>query len=40
MDGAPVYNLIRCTLPGVRILGFTGVLNSTTKVVLDTMRKG
>ena len=40
MDGAPVYNLVRCTLPGVRILGFTGVLNSTTKVVLDTMRKG
>ncbi|MCC7174540.1 MAG: hypothetical protein IT159_05030 [Bryobacterales bacterium] len=40
MDGAPVYNLIRSTLPGVRILGFTGVLNSTTKVVIEAMREG
>lgn len=40
MDGAPVYNMIRCTLPGVRILGFTGVLNSTTKIVVDAMRHG
>ena len=40
MDGAPVYNLIRCTLPGLRVLGFTGVLNSTTKVVIEAMRRG
>ena len=40
MDGAPVYNMIRRTLPGVRILGFTGVLNSTTQVVIEAMRKG
>ncbi len=40
MDGAPVYNMIRRTLPGVRILGFTGVLNSTTQVVIEAMRQG
>ncbi len=40
MDGAPVYNLVRCTLPGVRVLGFTGVLNSTTQVVVEAMRRG
>jgi homoserine dehydrogenase len=40
MDGAPVYNMVRCTLPGVRILGFTGVLNSTTQVVIEAMRQG
>jgi homoserine dehydrogenase len=40
MDGTPVYNLVRRTLPGVRVLGFTGVLNSTSKVVIDAMRKG
>ena len=40
MDGAPVFNMVRNTLPGVRILGFTGVLNSTTKVVIEAMRRG
>jgi homoserine dehydrogenase len=40
MDGAPVYNMVRRTLPGVRILGFTGVLNSTTQVVIEAMRQG
>ncbi len=40
MDGAPVFNLVRHNLPGARVLGFTGVLNSTTKVVIETMRKG
>lgn len=40
MDGDPVYNLVRHSLPGVRILGFTGVLNSTSKVVIDAMRRG
>ena len=33
MDGAPVFNLWRYTMPGVKVLGFTGVLNSTSKVV-------
>ena len=40
MDGAPVFNLVRHTLPGVRVLGFTGVLNSTSKVAIDAMRRG
>ena len=40
MDGAPVFNLVRRTLPGVRVLGFTGALNSTSKVAIEAMRKG
>ncbi|MEN6608934.1 MAG: homoserine dehydrogenase [Bryobacteraceae bacterium] len=40
MDGAPVFNMVRHTLPGVHVLGFTGVLNSTTKIVIEAMRAG
>ena len=40
MDGAPVFNLVRNCLPSVRVLGFTGVLNSTSKVVVETMERG
>jgi len=40
MDGAPVFNMVRNNLPGVQILGFTGVLNSTTKMVIGAMRRG
>lgn len=40
MDGTPVFNMVRNNLPGVVIQGFTGVLNSTTKVIVDAMRKG
>jgi homoserine dehydrogenase len=40
MDGAPVFNMVRKTLPGVKLLGFTGVLNSTSKVVIEAMRQG
>lgn len=40
MDGAPVFNLVRNDLPGCKIRGFTGVLNSTTNVVIDAMREG
>ena len=40
MDGAPVFNLWRGCMPGVRVLGFTGVLNSTSKVVIETMEGG
>uniref|UniRef100_Q01QX7 Homoserine dehydrogenase n=1 Tax=Solibacter usitatus (strain Ellin6076) TaxID=234267 RepID=Q01QX7_SOLUE len=40
MDGAPVFNLWRHTMPGVKVLGFTGVLNSTSKVVIETMEHG
>jgi homoserine dehydrogenase len=40
MDGAPVYNLWRYAMPGVKVLGFTGALNSTSKVVVETMERG
>jgi homoserine dehydrogenase len=40
MDGAPVFNLWRHTMPGVKVLGFTGVLNSTSKVVIEAMEAG
>jgi len=40
MDGAPVFNLWQHNLPGVKVLGFTGVLNSTSKVVIETMEQG
>jgi len=40
MDGTPVFNLVRNTLPGVTINGFAGALNSTTKVILAAMARG
>lgn len=40
MDGSPVFNMVRQCLPGVRIDGFSGVLNSTTKVVLTSIANG
>jgi len=40
MDGAPVFNMVRNNLPAVRVLGFTGVLNSTSKIVVDAMLRG
>jgi homoserine dehydrogenase len=40
MDGAPVFNQIRNNLPGVKVLGFTGVLNSTSKIVIEAMEAG
>ena len=40
MDGAPVFNQVRNNLPGVTVLGFSGVLNSTSKIVIETMEQG
>lgn len=40
MDGAPVFNSVRNNLPGVKVLGFRGALNSTTKLIIDAMRLG
>jgi homoserine dehydrogenase len=40
MDGAPVFNLWENALPGVKVLGFTGALNSTSKVVIEVMEAG
>lgn len=40
MDGAPVFNLVRNNLPGCKVSGFTGILNSTTNVVIEALRQG
>jgi homoserine dehydrogenase len=40
MDGTPVFNQFRNDLPAMRVLGFTGVLNSTSKVVVAAMARG
>ena len=40
MDGTPVFNLIESCLPGARVLGFSGVLNSTTNLILTGMESG
>jgi homoserine dehydrogenase len=40
MDGIPVLNLVRETLPGVRIEGFRGVINSTTNHILTALETG
>jgi len=40
MDGIPVFNLVRETLPAVRIAGFRGVVNSTTNFILTAMEQG
>lgn len=40
MDGAPIFNLAALCLPGARILGFRGVLNSTTSHILSRMEEG
>jgi homoserine dehydrogenase len=40
MDGVPIFNLVRETLPHVQILGFRGVINSTTNHILSAMEDG
>jgi homoserine dehydrogenase len=40
MDGIPVFNLVRETLPAVRVLGFEGVLNTTTNQMLVAIERG
>ena len=40
MDGAPVFNLVERCLPATNILGFSGVLNSTTNLILTAMEEG
>lgn len=40
MDGAPIFNLVERCLPGARVLGFRGTLNSTTSLVLDRIEQG
>jgi homoserine dehydrogenase len=40
MDGAPVFNLVESCLPATRILGFAGLLNSTTNIIFSGMEAG
>jgi homoserine dehydrogenase len=40
MDGVPVFNLVRETLPAVRVDGFRGVINTTANFVLSALEQG
>ncbi len=40
MDGAPIFSLFRHSLPAFDLQGFTGILNSTTNLVLTRMESG
>jgi homoserine dehydrogenase len=40
MDGAPIFNLVRQTLPATRIRSLRGILNSTTNYILTQMEQG
>jgi homoserine dehydrogenase len=40
MDGVPIFNLARETLPAIHIAGFRGVVNSTTNYILTAMEQG
>jgi len=40
MDGVPIFNLARETLPAVQITGFRGVVNSTTNHILSALEDG
>lgn len=40
MDGVPVFNLVRETMPAVEMRGFRGVLNSTTNYIITMLEDG
>ncbi len=40
MDGAPVFNMLRQTMPATRIRSLRGILNSTTNYILTQMEQG
>jgi homoserine dehydrogenase len=40
LDSAPVFSLFRETLPVTKLRGFSGIFNSTTNVILETMEAG
>jgi homoserine dehydrogenase len=40
LDSAPVFSLFRETLPAVKVRAFSGIFNSTTNVILETMESG
>jgi homoserine dehydrogenase len=40
MDGVPVFNLVRETMPAVRVEAFRGVINTTANFVLSELEHG
>lgn len=40
LDGIPIFNLVRKTLPAVTVTGFRGVVNSTTNYIITAMENG
>jgi homoserine dehydrogenase len=40
MDGIPIFNLVRETLPAVDIVGFRGIINTTAHYILTAMEAG
>jgi homoserine dehydrogenase len=40
MDGVPIFNLVRESMPAVTVHGFRGVVNSTTNHVLTALEAG
>ncbi len=40
MDGAPVFSVFREALPAAHVLGFEGVLNSCTNLLIERMEEG
>ncbi|HEX6164716.1 MAG TPA: hypothetical protein VFZ31_15205 [Vicinamibacterales bacterium] len=40
MDGVPVFNLVRETMPAITIDGFRGVINTTCNFILSELERG
>lgn len=40
MDGAPIFSMFRGPLPAANIIRLTGILNSTTNLILEMMEQG
>lgn len=40
MDGVPVFNVVRETMPATTVSGFRGVLNSTTNYIITMLEDG
>ena len=40
MDGIPIFNLMRETMPAVTVLGFHGIVNTTTQHVMTAIESG
>lgn len=40
MDGIPIFNLVRDTLPALRVVGVRGIVNTTTNYLLAALEDG